>query len=545
MVTAELHYNPYLSETEIKFNGRMPHVNSLIYKYQDCCLEDWITRLPAVFRDEMNGYYFHLKFWGTYLDYNELRAAFRKLDIDERQVSFSLQTELGAREIKLQDVANLLIWLQNNRNRAFDYSDFRDNNPDLAEINYSLILIHGNEIDIPAINVPGIHIENVLDIAELEGADLTNHPIVYIVDDTSLEMMYSDITWLLNSASFKQQQLFVYITDSTSIDRIRKTLRDIGIAESIVISTLNDDALIKYCLFYPVTDYIHEVIVRLREIVNDLRAQEADEQRRHESTNEEAYKNLESIERTLTALKDAHDSFRIDTTVNLPTEWQNCKTRAVENLSKWKAGKIQATSESEAVPLAQDLSKKMIAAYRTYANDLRQAALKYQEQCLLHYHQIYQKAEIDHLFEPDIYSLTLNENSDVPRIDHELLKKAYISTRKCVESRRRNKILHSYTTTTEKIVNEMIYPLSEWRSYATGELEKYIDQLQDDWYPCITDNLNEIRSQYIRHLTELIEKYTSERNIVASQLSDDEQQFQEDMRWLAEFESQLIRIEQG
>ena len=35
MINAELSYNPFLMETEIRFNGQPPRVNSLVEKYQN------------------------------------------------------------------------------------------------------------------------------------------------------------------------------------------------------------------------------------------------------------------------------------------------------------------------------------------------------------------------------------------------------------------------------------------------------------------------------------------------------------------------------
>ena len=35
MAKAELSYNPYLMETEVKFNGRSPRINSLVEKHKN------------------------------------------------------------------------------------------------------------------------------------------------------------------------------------------------------------------------------------------------------------------------------------------------------------------------------------------------------------------------------------------------------------------------------------------------------------------------------------------------------------------------------
>ena len=58
MISAELNYNPYLLETEVRFNGNPPRINSLVEKYQGKKLQTWVGDLPGIFYDEMNGYNF-------------------------------------------------------------------------------------------------------------------------------------------------------------------------------------------------------------------------------------------------------------------------------------------------------------------------------------------------------------------------------------------------------------------------------------------------------------------------------------------------------
>ena len=62
MVRAELIYNPYLLETEVRFNGNPPRINSLVEKYKGEKLQTWISEIPSIFYDEMNGYDFELEF---------------------------------------------------------------------------------------------------------------------------------------------------------------------------------------------------------------------------------------------------------------------------------------------------------------------------------------------------------------------------------------------------------------------------------------------------------------------------------------------------
>ena len=48
MVKVELSYNPYLLETNIKFNGQIPRINSLVEKYQKNVLLVYLLKLEKL-----------------------------------------------------------------------------------------------------------------------------------------------------------------------------------------------------------------------------------------------------------------------------------------------------------------------------------------------------------------------------------------------------------------------------------------------------------------------------------------------------------------
>lgn len=121
MVKAELSYNPYLQETEIKFNGQPPRINSHVEKYLDKKLQVWIKKLPYIFRDEMNGYGFELEFTGTRLDCEELKKAFADAGVSEAQVRIFHKNELNDRDSKIEKVEMLLNWLEENPNDRYDF----------------------------------------------------------------------------------------------------------------------------------------------------------------------------------------------------------------------------------------------------------------------------------------------------------------------------------------------------------------------------------------------------------------------------------------
>ena len=134
MINAELSYNPYLMETNIRFNGQPPRINSLVEKYQNMSLQSWISRIPKIFYDEMNGYYFELDFTGTELDYEVLCNTFKKAGITNEIVPIVHKQCLEDRITKQNEMEKLLGWLEANPNNRFDYDAFRAENSELLMV---------------------------------------------------------------------------------------------------------------------------------------------------------------------------------------------------------------------------------------------------------------------------------------------------------------------------------------------------------------------------------------------------------------------------
>ena len=147
MINAELSYNPYLMETNIRFNGQPPRINSLVEKYQNMSLQSWISRIPKIFYDEMNGYYFELDFTGTELDYEVLCNTFRRAGITNEIVPIVHKQCLEDRITKQNEMEKLLGWLETNPNNRFDYDAFRAENSELFDGGYSYVFVHGRGLD--------------------------------------------------------------------------------------------------------------------------------------------------------------------------------------------------------------------------------------------------------------------------------------------------------------------------------------------------------------------------------------------------------------
>lgn len=544
MVTAQLYYNPYLSEIEIKFNGRDPHINSLVHKYQDHRLGDWISLLPGIFRDEMNGYYFQLEFSGTGLDYEQLQTEFRTQGVSEQAVPCVLTKELENREIKLQEIGDLLSWLESNPNRTFNYSEFKQNNPDILEISYPLIVLHGAMQDLPAPNIPGAQVESVASVDELAEADLTDTPLVYIINQNAALHIHEDMKRLLERSDFEQRQLFFVVANTASTERARKFLQDIGIGDPMIISTLDDSALLKYCLVYPVTDYIHKSLIRIREAVKALQDQENIEREKHEKANREIYNNIENIDNRIAKLKKAQEDIGNIPEATRPLEWDGLEQKTFDKISKWRITKIKTTDDSDAATMSQDLSSYMASCYGDFADDLSQEAYALLERLHVDYNTAYQSAGEDLDYIPDIGDTTFEDTTDVPDIAASLMElrsEGYVIPNDDLFS----KLFMQQDQVDKTPVLQRTYTYKDWRNHTRTQITSITSSLKSEWLQLIIEDLEDYRQQYEDHIQKLIEDLLQKKEQIASQLSDDEQEFQSDVNWLATFGEQLGHVERG
>ena len=143
MISAELQHNPYLLETDVKFNGQSPKINSQIEKYENRLLSDWVKNVPRIFYDEMNGYDFDLFFSGTAYDFQKLNQSFAQLGITSEQVRLIMRNELEDAEVKSNEINEMIAWLSAERNRQFDFDAFYDANKGLFEETFSCVLVRG------------------------------------------------------------------------------------------------------------------------------------------------------------------------------------------------------------------------------------------------------------------------------------------------------------------------------------------------------------------------------------------------------------------
>ena len=168
MIKTELEYNPYLNKTEIKFNGNLPRINSLVEKHKHAKLQTWIKNIPSIFYDEMNGYDFDLLFSGTDLEYEELKKSFLNANVSEDDVRFSHINKLESRSQKIERIDELLKWFEEHPNHRFDFETFLYQNTELIKDRYQYIVLHADLQNISTLEERDIKVESIMNIDDFK-----------------------------------------------------------------------------------------------------------------------------------------------------------------------------------------------------------------------------------------------------------------------------------------------------------------------------------------------------------------------------------------
>ena len=270
MISVELQNNPYLLETHVRFNGQRPKINCQIEKYENQLLSDWVSNVPQIFYDEMNGYDFDLIFSGTEYDFQKLNQAFAANDVTPEQVRLIMRNELEDAEVKSDEINKMLEWLRSERNRQFDFEVFYNANKELFEETFSCVLIRGIDELTEGLTFT---LENVNSIEEIAGTNLTYIPVVFVVENNMLKKFRRELTELLVRKDVEQKQLFFYISPSMDQEYVIRFIQDLGVKNPHVISRLDDGNIATYIKNYPMIVYVREVIQTIEKEIKIMDAQ--------------------------------------------------------------------------------------------------------------------------------------------------------------------------------------------------------------------------------------------------------------------------------
>lgn len=540
MVNAELQHNPYLLETEVKFNGQEPKINSQIEKFENKLLADWVRDVPRMFYDEMNGYDFDLFFSGTEYDFQKLQQTFISLGVTPDQVRLIMRNELEDAEIKSNEIRDLIEWLRKNRNRQFDFDDFCDANRSLLEETFSCIVIRGKD-EVPEDLT--FTLENVKSVDEIAGTNLTYVPVVFVIEAETIQLFRNDLLALLGRKDVEQNQLFFCISPAMDKEYVVRFISDLGIEEPQIISQIDDGNVATYIKNYPMVAYVGEVIRVFEDEVNTLDDHLKAKNEQSAIENAEVYEQISELEHVIEKVKVSDMRFVDLDNYSGGNRFNDLKTELEEMIKKWKSRKTKVVGDVEIDRNSTEYEQELAR----YLGEFYRKAIEHfgfeKERIEREFSEIYLRQPLDSEYKPEGLEVTIPDNVEVNGIKSVLLE---LQEERYEEKTDFLDFFKAKSSTEPKeLVRVVTCYLEKWREKAIElvipVVEQYISESQEN----LKGYYDELARKYHAKLSELHELKVNEKNGIASQLSEDERMLQADNDWLVVIKDQLARIERG
>ena len=554
MIKVELSYNPYLLETRVKFNGKDPKINSLVQKYQEGKLQNWISKIPSILYDEMNGYDFDLQFSGTRTDFEHLVQTFRDIKIDieivekvveEARISdvrLIFRKEIEDSRTKSKAIDNLLNWLSETPNRKFDMKEFYDNHTQLFNNTYTYLLINATTEDTTYFDVHNVTIENAVNISEIP-QDLSNTPILFYIDENNKTSFTEILNYVDSRSNAKRNQLFFLIHPDLKSSQIERFIHDKGIESPQIVTAVDDEIIRKYFEIYPIADYVGEAIKVLRYEINQLAERLSHENELARIENEGIHEKIDYLDDAIRDMKVSKDQLEHREGLEIPLKLMLAKNALKNNVSDWKKRKNKFSSDEEAKLglqefidyLEKSLNRFLVEATSVFIQEIDDIDKKLAD--------CYKLANTYDSYNPGLVKTHDFSVYTIPQLKNKLLENR--NSRMVANddlSARMFKILGNKTK--DDLVEEISYSLKTWRDLASPELMKVANQVNSDIITALDVFYNDTAKCYLHHLETIIEVKTSEKNETTALLSEDEKKLNEDNTWLSIFEDKVKEIEE-
>lgn len=545
MVKVEMSYNPYILETKILFNGSQPMINSMVEKFEDHHLRVWKSKLPKILYNEMNGFDFDFLYSGTKTDFEDLRKIFREQGIGEDQVRFFHQNVLEDIHVKEERVDALLTWLKNNQNHRFDLEKFWDQNRELIENDYPVLIINGKK---ESYQIDGYDLifENIDDIDELPD-DLSFYPIIFELNQSNRKTIYQYLKTIMSHSEVVASQLFFDIDSSLDSSMMSRTLQDLGIEKPQVISSLEDDSIKQYLDAYPISEYIQTIIKSLNVEVDKIESILEEEITSNNEKNARTFEKINSIEQAIINTKSALEKFKETDNLFIEESLREIKNDFISQIQNWKKRKIKITSDKEANNVIFEFNREIQKYNDKFIEQLLNLFIIQQIEIKNNFQSYYEIADREDNFNPT-KSISIDfSDFPIPDLSNEFRKcrqQLLVSKQPDIKEIFNNfakKDVASLIETVEKI----IYLYQDFRDIATNNLDKYCQ----DVMKFVSSELGKFKSNlandYLNHLEEIINSNEEEKKVIEAKLSIEERMQQDDKFWLSEFVDQLEEIERG
>ena len=544
MVRAELTYNPYLLKTEIKFNGDPPRINSLVEKYENQNLQTWVNLIPAIFYDEMNGYGFILEFNGTDLDYSELEKSFVRAGVGKDKVQLLHRGTLGSRKEKNESLNLLLEWLDENRNKRFDFEAFSSANKDLFERVYPLALIGGIADDSELFSDISVDVDSINSADELQNTDLYNTPIVLYIDKKSLPVLRHNIRTLLERSDISLNQLFFIISPAVD-NQIEREIQDLGIYELQKVDSLSDSEIHRYIELFPMSDSIHNTLDVIKKEADEIEKELDEDNRANEINNSDTHDKLKRIENIIGRLKETSNKLNDVGELEESEDLSGAKNALLTSVKEWKIKKTKIIKIDEAKRLSQEYESDVNKYYEKFCVDARDIYSRCCDSLIVKCRDLYHEAEYDETFDTDsIQPLVLN-NYVIPPLAGDLMEikeeQFYLPKEdlfgKIFKQSQDNGIYEMHSTTT--------FYYEKWREYVSDVVNSVAELVIDNVNSNLLDFYDRLSERYCGHIDEIIHELLGEKTKITSRLSDEEKNLQQDNEWFMALCEHISGIERG
>ncbi len=540
MVYAELNHNPYLLTTDVQFNGQKPRINSLIEKYDRMPLKDWVTKVPQIFHDEMNGYDFDLYIIGTESDYNEIKEAFANAGVSDLDVRIILKNELEEPAVKSDEIDALLEWLKATPNRKFDFAQFWEEHSEFFESEYPYVIVRGEATDLQE---KAISPEVVSSVQELSTANLHSIPVLMYIDEKSRSEVRRDLMELLDRSDVKQEQIFFMLHPAMNQAQVTRVLTDLGMEVPQIVKHYDDENVMQYFRNYPMTEYVREAIRILRSEVTELDAVLEEENRISAISNASIHAEISDIEDDIERLKTADFYMTEHNNYIASDQFQYIRSDLNDQILKWKNRKIKTTKRQEAEALASEFVEYLDKTLNNTDDLIRQKAQEIGTDYYEEFESVYYQAGLDSDYKPDTILENVETHIILPEMRDEFLKLMEVSEEAKVDIL--GLFRKSQSAENSEPVRVETFYLDRWREYAQDAIIPIVEEYIRKWDRSLEKYMIRLTEEYHDHLQILIADKITDKNTVSEKLSDDEKRLQVDNDWLSAFKDQLNHVERG
>jgi hypothetical protein len=557
MVKAELSYNPYLLETKVKFNGQEPKINSLVEKYQEGKLQAWITEIPAVFYNEMNGYDFDLDFSGTKVDFEELEQAFVDSGVSTKpetkasgesvpaDVRIFFKNELEDSRTKCKEIDNLLTWLNTTPNRKFNNASFRFENSELFDEPFSYLLIQASNLDTAVFDDLDFTLENANTVNELP-KDLTNTPILFYIDEKTRPEFLNFLEVVQLRHDVNKKQLFFFIHPDLNKTQIERIIQDKGIARPQIVSAVNDKMVSDFLGIYPIADYVVKSIKVFRKEFDSLSKILEVENEESRILNADVHKQIDSLEESIQKLKDVNERFIQRDNLEVPSTLTVAKITLYDKIQNWRKKKNKYNKDLEATNAAREYSEDLSIYFRTFITEVNAIFKSETEEILRSFYALYNSADAYDGFKSSVKNVFDFSRYYINDLTNEFLS---FREQRMIEQPEdlfgKAKKLFDKQVEPRPLVPEITYSISKWRDKASEITIPQAEEIIDAVSGALKIFYDDVATDYHEHLERLITEKTLQKEEISDRLSDEERKLQKDNDWLSKFDDQLKIIERG